>query len=394
MSVLTDKKLIWQLGAAGFISAADNWFVSPILPAIANDLGISTLQAGIILTAYLIPYGVMQPVYGFISDSVGKARLLRIVVWGLVFGTTGCFMAGSLGILCFWRFVTGFFAAGIIAVSLALIGDTVAISERQRYVGMFIGTVFLGQGVGAGLGGIAAKYVGWPALFAALAVAALCTVFLLRKLPQGIAHHTSKSFGAEIKQALFSDVGQVIFPLAFCAGFLLLSLYGLLGIFLHDVVSLDYLQIGAEIMLFGMACFVAGRQVGHIVQNIGQRRAVTIGSFLACFTVVLLTVYPCWVAGCIAITCLGVSYILIQSTLATLAFEVSSQCKGLPSALIGLGLFGGGGLGTACISGLLSISSYKLVWLILGVGFWLFKLAADHLLFSNGHLYQKGRTVN
>jgi predicted MFS family arabinose efflux permease len=379
MAELNNKTFIWKLGVAGFISAADNWVISPILPAIAAGFDVSIFQAGAILTAYMIPYGIMQPIYGFLSDCFGKAKLLQWIVVGLALGTTGCFTANSLWILCFWRLVTGFFAAGIIAVSLALIGDTVPVLDRQKYVGMFIGFVFLGQGLSAGLVGAFAKYISWRTSFAFFAVAAACTVFLLKKLPPGMSVHRGHNFFSEIKQVTRSPKGKVIFPLSFFAGFLLLGLYSYLGAFLHEIVELDYLQVGIVIMLFGFSCFLAGGQVGKLEQRIGQKKTVVIGGYLALFTTFLLTMFPYWETGCLATISLGFGYIFIQSTLATIAFDVSSNSKGLPSALIGLGLFGGGGLGTMFNSWMLSISNYSILWLTLGICIFIFILVARFL---------------
>ena len=53
--------LIIVLGMAGFVSAADNWVVSALLPAVAADFGTGIATAAGMLTAYLVPYGVMQP---------------------------------------------------------------------------------------------------------------------------------------------------------------------------------------------------------------------------------------------------------------------------------------------------------------------------------------------
>ena len=39
------KRVVYTLGFCGLVSAADNWFVSPALPAIANALGISFRMA-------------------------------------------------------------------------------------------------------------------------------------------------------------------------------------------------------------------------------------------------------------------------------------------------------------------------------------------------------------
>ncbi len=118
--------------------------MSPILPAIATGFGISVALAGVIFTAYMVPYGFMQPVWGFISDKHGKISVLQKIVLGLALGTFACAFASSIWMLSFWRAVTGFFAAGIVALSLAWIGDNVPSSQRHVYVGKFMGIVFMG----------------------------------------------------------------------------------------------------------------------------------------------------------------------------------------------------------------------------------------------------------
>lgn len=366
---LKSKTLVWILGLAGLISAADNWIVSPVLPAIAEDFEVSIAQAGAVLTAYMIPYGAMQPVYGFLSDRRGKAKTLQWTVCGLAFGTIGCVFADSLIMLCIWRAVTGFFAAGIIAVSLALIGDNVAVSERQNHVGKFMGIVFLGQGLSVGLGGVFAKYISWRMAFVFFAIAAIGNMFLLQELPRESLNFVQQhNFFSEVKRVLLTKKGRVIFPLALATGFLLLGLYSFLGSFLHDVAGLDYLQVGVVVMFYGFACLAAGTRVGKLGQRFGWQRTVISGGYLALATVLLLAIFPCWQAGWLATVSLGFGYIFIQSTLATLAFDVATESKGLPSALIGLGLFGGGGLGTAFSSWLLGYGGYQTIWIVFGVG--------------------------
>lgn len=383
-----NKGLILRLGVAGFISAADNWVVSPILPAIANGFNVPISQAGVILTAYLIPYGIMQPVYGYFSDCWGKAKLLRYIAAGLALGTFGCYMADSLWLLCFWRLITGFFAAGIIAVSLALIGDTVLAAERQKYVGIFMGMVFLGQGLSAGLGGVLAQYINWRLTFAAFTLAAVCAIILLTKLPPGMLCSQDRKFFLEVRRGLLSPKGRMIFPLALLAGFLLLGCYSFVGAYLHESIGLDYWQVGTIIMLFGFSCFLAGGWVGKLEQRIGPKKTIATGGYLALFTTFLLSACPSWPAGCFAVISLGFGYIFIQSTLATIAFEVSSQSKGLPSALIGLGLFGGGGLGTMFAGRLLSISNYLILWMAFGIGILVFLFIVAKLL-SEAELFQQ-----
>lgn len=47
-----------------------------------------------------------------------------------------------------------------------------------------------------------------------------------------------------------------------------------------------------------------------------------------------------------------------------MAFDVMPESTGLPSGLIGLGLFGGGGLGSLFSGWLLSKGGYDMIWSI------------------------------
>ncbi|MCY6957511.1 MFS transporter [Clostridium brassicae] len=375
-------KLTFILGLAGFISAADNWFISPSLPAIADGFHVPISKAGIILTAYMIPYGIMQPVYGFLSDMCSKAKVLRWIVCGLAVGTAGCALSSSLSILLIWRVIAGFFAAGIIAVSLALIGDTMPNCERQVYVGKFMGIVFLGQGLSSGLGGALTKYFSWRTAFVFFTGAAICTVFFLYKLPNDSPISAQHRFFSQAKEVIFTNKGRIVFPSALLAGFLLLGLYSYLGAFIHDVIGLDYFQVGIIIMFYGFACVIAGSQVGKLVKRVGQKKVILIGGCLALCSSLLLMFFSCWQAVWISTVSLGFGYIFIQSTLATIAFDIVSESRGISSGLIGLCLFSGGGLGTAFSGCLLSQATYRTLWTVMTFGIISFVLIVGKLKFD------------
>ena len=74
---MSSKRIVAMLGLAGFIVMADNWVVSPILPAISKGVGASTASAGILIAAYMLPFGVFQLVFGPLADRFGKTRVIR-----------------------------------------------------------------------------------------------------------------------------------------------------------------------------------------------------------------------------------------------------------------------------------------------------------------------------
>jgi predicted MFS family arabinose efflux permease len=360
--------LILILGFAGFISAADNWFVSPVLPAISNTFRTSIAQTGIILTAYMIPYGTMQPVYGFLSDRYSKLKMLKIIVYGLFVGTLGCALSNSLYILAVLRGLTGLFAAGIIAISLGFIGDTVTDVYRQIYIGKFMAIVSLGQGMSAVLGGLFANFLNWHIAFFFFALLALTAATLLRKLSDQAPVSTRKNFMKELKLVITSSKGRIIFPFALITGFLLLGIYGYLGSFLNIELRLNYLQGGLIVMFFGVSCLLASTQVGKCIQKFRRLGTILLGSCFGLCSAILLSFFPNWQTVMLATISLGFGCIFIQSTLAAAAFEISSESTGMSSGLIGLCMFGGGGIGTAFGGLILSHEGFKNLWLFFFLG--------------------------
>ena len=65
------NNVVILLGLLGFIVMADNWVVSPILPAISTNIGIAVERAGLLIAAYLIPFGIFQIIFGPLADRYG-----------------------------------------------------------------------------------------------------------------------------------------------------------------------------------------------------------------------------------------------------------------------------------------------------------------------------------
>lgn len=64
------------LGMAGFIVMADNWVVSPILPSISQNINVDIARAGLLITAYMIPFGIFQILFGPLADRYGKKQVI------------------------------------------------------------------------------------------------------------------------------------------------------------------------------------------------------------------------------------------------------------------------------------------------------------------------------
>lgn len=394
--------VVITLGFCGLVSAADNWFVSPALPAIASTLAVAPTVAAIILTAYLVPYGALQPVCGRIGDGVGRLRLLRIIVLGLAVGTFLCAAVPSLSLLVVARIVTGCFAAGIISVSQAFVGDVVGREHRAGAVGILMGITFAGQGLSAGLGGILTDAVGWRAAFTAFGVLALIAWFGLFTLrepahtkagvvgradaegaqgpesgaigdggAEGGARASCRAsanpvvrFAADALRIFFGP-HRAVFLLACSTGVLFLGTYGLMGTFLAEACGLTPTESGLVMMLYGVFCLLGGALSGRLGARRGLSHVISIGEVAGQVAAAALTLswaMGSWVPALAAAASLGLGYILVQPTLVTLSMEADPAQAGLCTGLIGFAVFACGGVGSALGTALLAAGGYGLLW--------------------------------
>lgn len=370
------RNVVITLGFCGLVSAADNWFVSPALPAIAQALAIAPSAAAVILTAYLVPYGLLQPLCGAIGDAVGRVRLLRIIVAGLAASTIICSITPTLEALVAARIITGCFAAGIITVSQAIVGDVVGEQDRQGAIGLLMGITFTGQGLSAGLGGIICDLVGWRAAFVCFGIlGALAWLGAMRLREPG---SSSSALAEPFRPAeflsnaarIFFGNGRAVYITACSTGIIYLGVYGFMGTFLAEKCGLASTQAGLLMMFYGLACLAGGSVSGRIGAVRGSRGVIAVGEtsgIVACVLLSASALTGSWIAALGAAACLGFGYILVQPTLVTLSMDIDPKHSGLCTGLIGLGVFAGGGVGSIVGGALIGAGGYLVLWIAAGI---------------------------
>lgn len=65
------ERLLRMLSAATFIIFFQAYMVAPIIPALSTTFGASVQTVGLVVPAYLIPYGIATLAYGFLADQLG-----------------------------------------------------------------------------------------------------------------------------------------------------------------------------------------------------------------------------------------------------------------------------------------------------------------------------------
>ena len=87
------------LQLAAFFSSFDRFAVGPMLLTISASLGTSLAGVAATASLYYLLYGGMQPVWGMLSDRLGRVRVMRLTLFGAVFAGVISALAPNLAIL-------------------------------------------------------------------------------------------------------------------------------------------------------------------------------------------------------------------------------------------------------------------------------------------------------
>ncbi|HUN32392.1 MAG TPA: MDR family MFS transporter [Trebonia sp.] len=185
------RMVLAGLMLATFVASLDSTVVSVAMYRIGESLNGLTGQAWV-RTAFMITSVISIPVFGKLSDTLGRRRLFLAAITIFLTGSVACAFAASMPMLAVFRAFQGIGAGGMLALNSAVLGDVVPPRERAKYGGFFVATYAVASLVGPVTGGVLAGQRmllgvdGWRWIFLInLPVGILACVVVLRVLRPG-----------------------------------------------------------------------------------------------------------------------------------------------------------------------------------------------------------------
>jgi predicted MFS family arabinose efflux permease len=357
--------LPWLLALGGLVSL-DARIIAPVLPAIAASLGVSAGDAGLAMTAYTLSYGVMQVVYGPLSDRYGRVRLIRATAALFVVGTGLSGLAPGLGPFLAARLLTGAVAAATIPTTYAYIGDAVPYAERQRIIVRMGVVISAAQALSATMAGAAAHWISWRALFGAYAALTAVTVAAMGRVAE-----TPRAAPAERVTYLGlvrTARARRVYVAAAAEGFLFWGGTTYLSVLVKERFAWNDFEVALLVSLFGVGTIAGGLVLGRLGGILPERHLTTWGGALqgAGFGA-LLPALP-WPLVAAALLAIGLGFAGLHSTLQTRGTELAPGARGKAFSLFALGFFVGGALGTAALGRLVDAGRLDVAMAVCAAG--------------------------
>jgi predicted MFS family arabinose efflux permease len=298
--VVSERTLLFLVGAVQFVNVLDFMMVMPLGPDFARGLGIPASQLGLVGGAYTAAAAAAGVLGAGFLDRFDRRRALAVAMLGLVAGTTAGGLATGLGTMVLARVVAGAFGGPATALSISIVADAVPPERRGKAMGAVMGAFSFASVLGVPAGLEAARLGGWRApFFSVAALGLLLAGAALKLMPPMTGHLAARGDAAAPAAGARPGAGILRQPVALLAlaasATSMLSGFALvpnLAAFAQFNLGFPRDLLGAAYAIGGVISFVVLRAGGRLVDRAGAPAVATLGTLLFLTVIVFGLAYP------------------------------------------------------------------------------------------------------
>lgn len=367
------------LSAAAFIIFFQSYLVAPLIPSLAIEFHAPLSLLGLLVPAFLLPYGISTLFYGPLSDLVGRKPVIQTLLSMTVVTIAGAASARTAYQLLGWRVLGGITTGGIVPIGLALLGDLFPYEERGHPLGWMFGSIAGGMAFGSTLGAFLNPIIGWRAEFMILSgISAIVLGFAIRlrhnfegKL---VKHPLSPGKVLSGYVSLFANSRAAKgYVYIFFNGLFHSGVFSWLGVYFAERYHLGDKGIGLALLGYGVPGMLLSPAIGRMADRIGRKRIIPLGLLVGALAGAAFIPRTPLVLPVLTAAVLSLGYDMSHPLLAGIITSVAPARRGLAMGMNAFVLFTGFGLGALVFEALLkhgftiALAVFSGVQLVLGL---------------------------
>ena len=345
-----------------FVSILDRFAMPPLLIAIAADLDVPLSAIVQAAGAYFLAYGLGQPAWGLVSDSLGLVRTMRLALVVAGLAAVAAAFAWTPLVLGMARGVGGAFFGAAYPAGIIYVGDTVPAERRQRELTRLMVGVALGTALASAGAGVVGQLFTWRAVFVVTGSAALALSLALRLLDEPPRTRDHRNPMAPFLAVARSRTALFVLGLAFVEGGVLLGVLTLLPSAIEAAGAPTALA-GGITAVYGIAVLVFATAVGRLSRRLHPSRLIALGAAAAVAACLVLSLSRAAPAAVAATILLGLAWAAMHSSLQTWATDVLPAARATVVSLFAGALFCGSALAAVAVADLAAAGRYGSIFL-------------------------------
>ncbi len=311
--------------------------IIPIMPFYVESMGANAAQLGMLMAVFSIMQFIFSPMWGTISDRMGRKPVLMIGALGNAVSMLAMGFAQSYWVLFAARATAGILSSATMPTAMAFISDST--DERQRGGGM--GLIGAAMGVGMVLGPAIGGWLGGRSLstpfFLGSGLSVVALVLIMAILPESLplekrTSHLQRFRGPQISvmwRALWGPVGFLLF-LAFLINFALANFEGIFGLYAAHRYNYGPEQVGTIMMVIGIAsAVVQGVLTGPATNRLGEGSVIKISLAASAVGFLLMLMANSFPTVLLTVGIFVTSNAMLRPAIASAASKLTSEGQGV-----------------------------------------------------------------
>ncbi|MDF2066959.1 MULTISPECIES: MFS transporter [Bacillaceae] len=283
---------IVSLASIPLVMTLGNSMLIPVLPILEKKVGITSFQSSMIITSYSIAAILLIPVAGYLSDRLGRKKiilpsLILALIGGLIAGYASWKMENPFTWIIIGRILQGIGASGAMPIVLPLVGDLYKDDDEKTSscLGIIETSNTFGKVLSPILGSVFAAIL-WFLPFFSISLFSLISIILIFffvKVPKDSDEPVKlKEFIGNVKKT-FKKEGKWLFTVFLNGAFVMLILFGVL-FFLSEMLEITHnikgikkgFVIAIPLLLLCISSFITGRNIKGDIKTIKRMMVLSL----------------------------------------------------------------------------------------------------------------------
>jgi DHA2 family multidrug resistance protein len=147
------------------LEVLDITIVNVSIPHLLGAFAVTTDQITWVLTSYIVAAAVVMPLTGYLSNWLGRRRLLFLSITGFIVSSALCGMAWNLESMVLFRLAQGIFGAPLVPLSQGILLDAFPREKHGQALAIFGLGIMVAPVIGPALGGYLTETYSWRMVF-------------------------------------------------------------------------------------------------------------------------------------------------------------------------------------------------------------------------------------
>ncbi|PYE49733.1 DHA1 family putative efflux transporter-like MFS transporter [Paenibacillus barcinonensis] len=285
---MKNKGTIYILALAVFLIGTIEYIITGIIEMMATDFGVSTAQAGMLVTVFALAAAVVAPILIAVTINADRKKLMLLTL-GVFIVSNGMMMFDlSYGAMLWIRIIQG--ASGGMTTVVAMAAATRLVENEKR--GNAIGIILMGLSsslvLGVPIGTFFSEMFGWKVLFVVIGILSMVPwLIIYRKVP-AMKEEEKVTMGMQLSILKNKTILiALMMTLLYVGGYATLFTY--ITPFLQATSSLSMTEITLILFLAGICSFIGSKMGGQLADTKGSKFTIYLGLLLQGGTLLLFT---------------------------------------------------------------------------------------------------------